>query len=88
MKHADTAVVYLFFSDFRERHFQLLRIYHETKTDNIGQHDVKYIVALPIKTVRPVLNVSTFIVTKIISRPIRLATIPLVMSGLDLHNWR
>jgi len=36
------SVVYLFFFDFRERHFQPLRTYHETTTDNIRQHDVKY----------------------------------------------
>jgi hypothetical protein len=44
------SVIYVFVFDFTERYFQYQRTYHATKPDNIGQHDVKYIMALPKKT--------------------------------------
>jgi len=46
------SVIYVFFFDFTEKYFQYQRTYHDTKTGNIGQCDVKYIMTLPIKQQR------------------------------------
>ena len=46
----------------------------------IGQCDVKHILTSQIKTIMPILKISTYIITSITARPVRLASILAIMS--------
>ena len=49
-------------------------------TKILGQCDVKHILTSPIKTITPVLKISTCIITSDTARPVRLAELLVIMS--------
>ena len=46
----------------------------------IGQCDFKHTLTSPIKSIMPVMKISTYIITSITARPVRLAAILVIMS--------
>jgi hypothetical protein len=50
----------------------------------IGQCDVKHILTSQIKTIMPILKISTYIITSITGRPVRLSSILAIMFG---QSW-
>jgi hypothetical protein len=46
----------------------------------IGQCDIKHTLTSPIKSITPVMKISTYIITSITARPVRLAVILVIMS--------
>ena len=46
----------------------------------VGQCDIKHTLTSPIKSITPVMKISTYIITSITARPVRLAVILVIMS--------